>query len=65
MDYKMYEYILAVVFFVIGLIMAVVPKLSTKKELRDNPNDVAKVRSSGVKMMICGGAILLLNMYFY
>ncbi len=44
MDYKMSQYILAVVLFVIGLIMAVVPKLSTKKELRDNPNEVAKVR---------------------
>ncbi len=53
----MYEILklgLAVVVAVLGLFMAIFPKLSTKKEKRDDKKAVSTVRTSGIVLTICG-----------
>ena len=46
--------------FVLGILMTVMPKLMTKKEMRDDPAAVAKVRKGGIIEIICGIIICIL-----
>lgn len=52
--YEMIKYVLAIMMLGLGLFMIICPKLATKKELRDDPNMVAKNRKSGIVITICG-----------
>ena len=58
---NMYYYlpiIFGVVVIVMGICMIAFPKAMTKKELREDPNAVAKTRTSGVVEVVCGIAII-------
>ena len=46
--------------FVLGILMTVMPKQMTKKEMRDDPAAVAKVRKGGFIEIICGIIICIL-----
>ena len=48
--------------FLMGLIMVIAPKPCTKKELRDDPEQVKKVRTSGIIMMVCGALLIVMNL---
>ena len=47
----------------LGLVMVIAPKPCTKKELREDPEQVGKVRKSGVIIMICGVLLIVLNVF--
>ena len=48
------KYILVGIITAMGLFMAIAPKMSTKKELRDNENEVAKIRKGGIFLSVAG-----------
>ncbi|SEP94231.1 hypothetical protein SAMN02910369_00942 [Lachnospiraceae bacterium NE2001] len=63
---SIYQYAKLVIFglmFLMGLFMCIVPKLSTKKEFRDDPEQVKKVRRSGIIIMICSILIIVLTLF--
>ncbi len=47
--------------FLLGLVMAVFPKICTKQEFREDPFQVSKIRKSGFIMMGCGLALIVMN----
>lgn len=47
--------------FILGLVMTVIPKQCTKKEFRDDPSQVAKIRKNGIGIMICGVLLIVVN----
>lgn len=51
-----------IVICALGLAMAIFPKQCTKKELRDDPNSVKKIRTSGFILMGC--AVVLELVFF-
>ena len=62
---SIYQYAKLVIFglmFLMGLFMCIVPKLSTKQEFRDDPEQVKKVRRSGIIIMICSILIIVLTL---
>ena len=62
----MYDYIpiiLGCIILVMGIFMVACPKMCTKKELRDDPNAVAKVRKSGITEIVCGICIIGLGFW--
>lgn len=56
--YEMLKLGCAVVMIVMGLFMIAFPKLSTKKEKRDDPEAVAKIRKTGVLLTVIWVVIL-------
>ena len=61
--YGIAKFVVFGIMFLMGLIMVIFPKPCTKKELRDDPAQVSKVRSSGVVFMICGALLIALNIF--
>ncbi|MCR4648780.1 MAG: hypothetical protein K5776_06855 [Lachnospiraceae bacterium] len=60
----MYDFIpvvCGVVVFILGLIMSLNPKGSTRKDLRDDNKAVAKTRTSGIVMAFLGVVLLILG----
>ena len=62
MLYELIPILLGVIIVILGLIMAILPRISTRKDRRDNPKAVAKTRFSGFIMIVLG--ILLVIMRF-
>ena len=44
---------------VLGLIMTVAPKSCTKKEFKDDPAQVAKIRRNGIILMVIGAVVVV------
>lgn len=59
-DYDIVQIILAVMIFCMGLFMFFCPKLTIKKELREDPAALAKMRKGGIFEMILGILLLVL-----
>lgn len=59
-DYDMFQIILAVLIFCMGLFMLLCPKLTIKKELREDPAALAKMRRGGIFEMILGVLLLVI-----
>jgi len=57
--YEKMKIFLGIVMIVLGLFMAICPKKAAKKEERDNPKAVAKVRVSGFIVIGCGVLAIL------
>lgn len=54
MLYDLIPVFLGIIIAGLGAFMALFPRISTKKERRDDPNAVAKNRISGIVMIIFG-----------
>ena len=52
--YEMIPILLGVLMMGMGVFMAASPEKAAKKELRENENELTKVRKSGFVMMVCG-----------
>ena len=52
--YEMIPILLGVLMMGMGVFMAASPEKAAKKELRENENELKKVRKSGFVMMVCG-----------
>ncbi|MBQ1328678.1 MAG: hypothetical protein IIY49_11665 [Eubacterium sp.] len=61
MNYEMFTYFVNGAMVLFGLIMAVAPKTCTKKDFREDNQIVEKTRKSGIGMIICGIALLLIH----
>ena len=57
--YDISEIALVGMAFVLGLVMTVAPKSCTKKEFKDDPAQVAKVRRNGIILMIIGAVVIV------
>ncbi len=60
--YDMMELILAVLIILYGIFMIACPKQLTKKQYRDDPARVAKVRKAGIVCVICGILLFILQL---
>lgn len=65
MLYELIPILLGVIIVILGLIMAILPRLSTKKDRRDDPKAVAKTRTSGVVMIILGILVVILRFILF
>lgn len=61
--YDIIPYILSGVLILLGLIMVVLPKQSTKKELRDSEEALKKTRRSGIIVVVLGIVLLLIDIF--
>lgn len=52
--YEMIPILLGVLMMGMGVFMATSPEKAAKKELRENENELKKVRKSGFVMIVCG-----------
>ncbi len=52
--YEMIPILLGVLMMGMGVFMAASPEKAAKKELRENENELKKVRKSGFIMIVCG-----------
>ncbi len=52
--YEMIPILLGVLMMGMGVFMAASPEKAAKKELRENENELKKVRKSGFVMIVCG-----------
>lgn len=52
--YDLMPFILGGAIFILGLIMAICPRMTTKKEYRDFPNKVKRIRIGGIVLCITG-----------
>ncbi len=53
--------ILGAVLIALGLFMVICPKQAAKKENRDNPEAVSKVRKSGIIEVVCGILLIIIE----
>lgn len=65
MNYELVTYFVNGAMVLFGLIMAVAPKTCAKKDFREDNQIVEKTRKSGIGMIICGIALLLLNLIYF
>lgn len=65
MLYELIPVFLGIIVVVLGLIMAIFPRASTRKDLRDNPKAVAKNRISGFVMIVLGILIVILRIILF
>lgn len=65
MLYELIPILLGAIIVILGLIMAILPRLSTKKDRRDDPRAVAKTRTSGVVMIILGILVVILRFILF
>ena len=54
--------ILGTVLIGLGLFMVLCPKQATKKENRENPEAVNKVKKSGIAEIVCGALLVVLGL---
>ena len=52
--YEMIPILLGVLMMGMGVFMPASPEKAAKKELRENENELKKVRKSGFVMIVCG-----------
>ena len=57
--YDLAEIALVGLAFVLGLVMTVAPKSCTKKEFKDDPAQVAKIRRNGIILMVIGAVVIV------
>lgn len=60
--YDLIPVFLGAIISILGLIMAILPKQSTKKEMRDDETAVAKVRRNGIVLIIIGIILIIINL---
>lgn len=60
--YELIKLACAVVVLVCGIFMAACPQAATKKEMREDPEVVAKTRKSGFIMIVCGVLLVVINL---
>ncbi|MBO4347355.1 MAG: hypothetical protein J5840_06930 [Lachnospiraceae bacterium] len=65
MLYELIPVLLGIIVVVLGLIMAIFPRASTRKDLRDNPKAVAKNRLSGFIMIVLGILIVIFRIILF
>lgn len=58
------ESIFGIIMILLGLFMVIFPKQSTKKEMRDDPSAVAKIRRNGFIIIGCGIGVILITICF-
>jgi uncharacterized membrane protein HdeD (DUF308 family) len=59
--YDFIPFILGGMMFVLGLIMAINPKASTKKEFQNDENMIAKTKKNGFVVIACGIIFILIG----
>ena len=59
----MYYAVLGAIILALGLFMVICPRLSTKKEMRDNPKAVAGIRKRGFIVIACGIAVIIIWLF--
>ena len=52
--YEMIPILLGAIMIFMGVFMAASPEKAAKKELRENKNELQKVRKSGFAIIVCG-----------
>lgn len=57
--YDLIPFILGGLMFVLGLIMAINPKASTKKEFQNDENMIVKTKKNGLVVIACGNIFFL------
>ena len=65
MLYELIPILLGVIIVILGLIMAILPRISTKKDRRDDPKAVAKTRMSGFIMIVLGIVVVILRFILF
>ena len=65
MLYELIPILLGVIIVILGLIMAILPRISTKKDRRDDPKAVAKTRMSGFIMIVLGILVVILRFILF
>lgn len=60
--YDWFQIILSGVMVLFGIFMIAFPKQATKKQFRDDPEKVSKVRIAGIVWIICGAVLLVLDL---
>ncbi|MCM1082804.1 MAG: hypothetical protein NC393_03800 [Clostridium sp.] len=60
--YDMMQYVLSACMVLFGIFMIAFPKQSTKKEYRDDPKKVGKVRKAGIVWVVCGVMLFVLDL---
>ncbi len=53
---------LGAVILILGLFMAIAPKSATKKEFRDDEDQVKKIRRNGIIMIVLGIAVIIVGL---
>ncbi|MDE7436073.1 MAG: hypothetical protein K2N01_09705 [Lachnospiraceae bacterium] len=61
--YDIISYVLSGILVLLGLVMVVLPKQSTKKELQDSEEALKKTRRTGVIVAILGIILLLIDIF--
>lgn len=64
MLYNLLPIFLGVIILFLGIFMTVFPRISTRKDRRDDPSAVAKNRVSGIVMTILGVAVIVIRILF-
>lgn len=59
--YKIAKASLGVIMIILGVLMFFAPKICTKKELRDDPAAVDKIKKSGPLMIVAGVIVVILS----
>lgn len=62
--YDLAKIILFGIIVILGLVMVVSPKACTKKELRENVEEVSKIRKAGFFEMACGIILIIITVVF-
>ena len=57
----MQYWILGSIICLLGLFMTICPKLSVKKELRDDAKAVSGMRIRGIVVLVCGVLVIVIN----
>ena len=65
MLYELIPILLGVIIVILGLIMAILPRISTKRDRRDDPKAVAKTRMSGFIMIVLGIVVVILRFILF
>ena len=65
MLYELIPILLGIIIIILGLIMAILPRMSTKKDRRDDPKAISKTRMSGIVMVILGILVVVLRFLFF
>ena len=62
--YDLAKVVVFSILIILGLVMVIAPKACTKKENRDNPEEVSRVRKAGFFEIGCGVILIVLNFVF-
>ncbi|MBR3644805.1 MAG: hypothetical protein IKN54_00145 [Lachnospiraceae bacterium] len=60
--YKIARASLGVIVIILGVLMFFAPKICTKKELRDDPAEVDKIKKSGSLIIVSGVIVVILSL---